>query len=400
MNKKILWFLVFVLFTLVTVKGALAAEIIATNFEDDLVSLVDTETDEKIDLKVDNGPNKIAVTGDNRLAIVTNTLADTVSIISLEKKTVLDDIEVGKDPIGITITPDNKYAIIANSKSNSISILDLATLEVKKQLGVGDQPIGIAVSNNNKAYVTSLGDNAITVIDLANLEVITSFSDPALLRSPGEIKITPNGKYAYIFDTRSDYLVTADLEQNKILDKNIKTQNTNINNELILGNQFAIFTANKDGTGVVQIIDFDDNYATILTEIEGSVSGIDFFDGILFVANSEGTVEEINTKTNKRNTITLGGKITDIEIIGKTKEAYKEPRKFPVSKDTKKIIVIIVIILIILILIFRNKPQEKQEIKDKPNMKKSQKAKKKIKKKIAKRKKVKKKARTKKKGRK
>lgn len=388
MNKKNIWILILMLIILVTVEAAVATEVLVTNFPEDKVSLIDTETEEITDISVDNGPSKIALTSDSALAVVTNTLGNTASVISLEKRAVLDDVEVGEEPIGVTITPNNKFALVANSKSKSISIIDLVTLKVVKELEVGDQPIGIASSKDStKAYVTTLGDNQITVIDLLTQEISSVFSDPELLRSPGEIKIAPSNEFAYVLDTRNNILVTVDLNTEEILDKNIQLQNININNELVLGNQFAILSASKDNKGVILIIDFDEKYASVLTEVKNSAFGIDFYDGELFIA-SENSLEEININTGEMKSTSFEGEITDVEILGKEMEEYTKPRKKLYSNETIKIIIIIVVILVILILIFWKKPEKKKKAN---SIKKSKKKKKEINKKIKKRRKTSKK---------
>lgn len=387
MNKKALWILVFVLFAVITVKAASATQIIASNFEEGNVLFIDTETNETTDIRVGDGPNKIAISWDNELAVVTNTLSGTVSVISLEKKAVLSDVRVGEEPIGVTATYDSGYALVANSKSRSVSVLDLGTLEIVKEIEVGDQPIDIAVSNDDsKAYVSTIGDNRVSVIDLEGLEVVSYFSNAEVLRSPAELQVTPNDRYVYVLDTRNDHLAIIDLEENKVLEEYIKTNNLNINNELILGNQFALLSASRDGHGIIQVIDFDEHYARVLTETRGTISGIDFSDGRLFIANDE-EIDEIDTTTGSRSTIELDSKVTDVAIIGKQRTVYVPPEKSRISKETVKIIVIVAVILIILILIFWRGPGPAKG----NDIEKSRKAKKKIKKKTRKRQKTNKK---------
>ena len=54
------------------------------------------------------------------IAYITNQGSDTVSIVNLKEKKVIQEISVGKGPVGIAISLKKSYAFITNSNDASV----------------------------------------------------------------------------------------------------------------------------------------------------------------------------------------------------------------------------------------------------------------------------------------
>lgn len=102
------------------------------------------------EVKTGEEPRSVVISPDKRLAYVTNQRSATVSVVDLEKLAKVTDIPVGIEPYGIALTPDGGRAYVANSSSNTVSIIDTASNTVIGTIPIpGIQPRGIAITNNN-----------------------------------------------------------------------------------------------------------------------------------------------------------------------------------------------------------------------------------------------------------
>jgi len=362
-KNKLFLFAIILLFCFSLVASASAVELIVTRFADDSISYLDVYSGETQKIKVGEGPNKIAATPDKKLAVVTNTNDDSISIIDLEKFKQIKKIKVGKEPIGVEITPDGKEAYVANSKSNKVYVIDLEELVSSGSIEVGEIPIGIAFTED-KAYVSNLADSSIDIIDRETKTIIETIQAPEIMVSPGDITISNDGKTAYIMDTKKNRIVKLDLETNKFLPDYLDTMNTNINNELFVGNRLALLSANGEGDdAAVQIVDLEKNEIALSIPIDGETLGMDFVNEVLVVVKEEG-IEMIDITNNERNLVPIGDNPKDVIILSAEKAAETPPaieeesqedveRKSPI-----KVIIVVIIIFIILIILFRGKGEE------------------------------------------
>lgn len=102
------------------------------------------------EIAVGEEPRSVVITPDKKFVYVTNQVSGTVSVIDLASQTKVTDITVGAEPYGIALTPDATRAYVANSASNTVSIIDTTTNTVVGTINIpGVQPRGVAITNNN-----------------------------------------------------------------------------------------------------------------------------------------------------------------------------------------------------------------------------------------------------------
>jgi YVTN family beta-propeller protein len=104
----------------------------------------------------------------------------TVSVISLDKNTVIKEINVYLHPCAMAFSPDSSLLYVANSNSDLISVINTKSDEVIEtisckpvpKLPFGSTPNDIITSPDGKTlYVANGGDNLICVIDLVNKNI-------------------------------------------------------------------------------------------------------------------------------------------------------------------------------------------------------------------------------------
>ncbi|WP_102264343.1 YncE family protein [Mesobacillus jeotgali] len=148
------------------------------NMGEDTVSAINLETFEEESIKTGNTPVTTGVTKDGKTLAVTLFSENALAIVDLETKQLVK-VEVGTGPAQVYIGPDDKYAYVANqgskeSPSNSMSIVDLETKEVVGEIMTGNGAHGVTVGSDGKfAYVTNMFDNTVSIIDLDSKQVKT-----------------------------------------------------------------------------------------------------------------------------------------------------------------------------------------------------------------------------------
>lgn len=135
----------------------------------------------------------IAISDDDALLVVANTLNGTVSLINVagDANSKLTEIQVGEEPRSVVIAPDKKLAYVTNQASASVSVIDLASQSKVADILVGGEPYGIALTPDGaRAYVANSASNSVSIIDTANRTVVATINIPGV--QPRGVAITNN----------------------------------------------------------------------------------------------------------------------------------------------------------------------------------------------------------------
>ena len=108
-------------------------------------------------------PNSLVAT--DKYVFVTNGTNDNISVISIEKDTVVNTIFLKPDervkqfrgviPFGMALSPDNKKLFVACSGINAVAVIDAEKLSVKGYIPTGWFPAKLKVSNDGKKLIVS-----------------------------------------------------------------------------------------------------------------------------------------------------------------------------------------------------------------------------------------------------
>jgi YVTN family beta-propeller protein len=127
--------------------------------------------------------NPIVVSEDGAYLLVANTTSGTVSLYARERlfqgatlragRALLAEIPVGHDPVAIAQRPGSSHFWVANHISDTLSVIDVETRDVVdtiQELDAGgvatsDAPTGIAFSSPTRAFVTLDDRNEVLVVD-------------------------------------------------------------------------------------------------------------------------------------------------------------------------------------------------------------------------------------------
>lgn len=168
--------------------------------------------------------------------------SESLPAISLSHKYGLgiDDEESSKDgktkpaAAGVAVSADGTRLLVANGQNDSVSLIDLAQKKViaeldlrpgrtdpaKKNVPGGEYPYDVVFKGNDKAYVSTLRDREIVVLDLRSAPTIA-----ARIKThgqPGKMLLNPAQSVLFAVADNSDSVVIVDTAKDRILSE-IKT---------------------------------------------------------------------------------------------------------------------------------------------------------------------------------
>jgi DNA-binding beta-propeller fold protein YncE len=132
-------------------------------------------------LEAGKGASGVSINRAGTLALVSNLVDGTVSVFTIQGKTVTPagTVEVGGEKAGggmVAITPDGKWALVSRNNDNKVSVLSIEGSKVeytKRDMVPGLRPIVMDVANNGAFAVVghlaggATGDSdAVTLMDL------------------------------------------------------------------------------------------------------------------------------------------------------------------------------------------------------------------------------------------
>ncbi len=135
---------------------------------DDPKVIAKTKTGHLVGSKVEDipavggsSPNSLVAT--DQYVFVSNGTNDNVSVISIEKDTVVNTIYLKPDkrvkqfrgviPFGLALSPDHKRLYVAESGINAVAVIDIETLEVLGHIPTGWFPSKVKVSMDGKRLI-------------------------------------------------------------------------------------------------------------------------------------------------------------------------------------------------------------------------------------------------------
>lgn len=156
---------------------------------------IDTATDAvAVAAKVPVGvhPAHVVVTPDGRFAYVANGGENTVCVVDISARRVVDTIPVGVSPHGMRISSDGKQAWVANLKGGTISVIDTAVRKETMQIAVGSGPAQVGFTPDGRlGFVSLSGENRVAVIAPVSRKVISKI---AVGTVPIQLYATPDSQ--------------------------------------------------------------------------------------------------------------------------------------------------------------------------------------------------------------
>src|SRR5215469_13042430 len=140
-----------------------------TSQRDDEVMVVDIASGNFTAIPVGEQPNRMVLSKDQTTLYVVNGNSDTVSVIDTATSRVLDTISVsrpgdkykGGNPNSATLSPDEKTLYVTLGYENAVAVVDLKSRNLKGRIPTGWYPTSLSVSQDGaKLYVCTFKSNS------------------------------------------------------------------------------------------------------------------------------------------------------------------------------------------------------------------------------------------------
>jgi len=179
--------------------------VLVANRDNDSISVVDVAARKVVrEIPVGRQPESIAWVGGGPRAIVSCYLDNEVAVVDTETgKSV--KIPTPLEPYGVVVEKSGKRAFVTNEYPGLVSVVDLERPSIVSTIKVGPFVRGLALSNDERVlYVTHFYSGAVTAIDLASRAII----DVWKAQSPSDnlarqIAVHPTKPFAYVPHLRS-----------------------------------------------------------------------------------------------------------------------------------------------------------------------------------------------------
>lgn len=200
-----------------------------TNTDSNDISVIDLQTSSEINrISIGDSPRgAMAIDKKRGLGFVSNCAGDTISVVDLTEGREIDRITVGLAPRGVDISPDFSLLFVANSGSKSVSIVDLDELSVVATLPVQRNPRQLQVTKDGALVVVpNFGSSSVSVLQInyvhpsnsKNLGNVTLGGD----KCPYHAYPDEEGKFAFTANTFDNSISVVDLA-NLVVVKTIPT---------------------------------------------------------------------------------------------------------------------------------------------------------------------------------
>jgi YVTN family beta-propeller protein len=183
---------------------------------DKAVDVVDPAT-RKVIAQIPTGAiesHMIVISPDGTRAYTANVAAGSVSVLDLEKRTLVTVIPVAKTVQRISISADGKRVFTHDQDTPRIAVIDTATNKVASWIPVPATVYSSSPTADGRKLLASSPSGKIFVIDLATAKVEESFDIPPAL---GELLLTPDGKFAFVSCPAAGTIEVLDVHGRKLL---------------------------------------------------------------------------------------------------------------------------------------------------------------------------------------
>ncbi len=136
------------------------------------------------------------ITRDGKRAYTANVGPGTVSVLDLEKRTVVTIIPISGNTQRIALSVDDKLVFTSDQKEPRLAVIDTATNKIKAWVPLPESGYGTAPTPDGKFLVVAVPKaNKVAVVDLKSMKVARTIDVP---KAPQEVLMRPDGQIAYV----------------------------------------------------------------------------------------------------------------------------------------------------------------------------------------------------------
>lgn len=196
---------------------------------DHTLRLIDTRTGQtKATIKLSGRPNECAVTPDGRYVAVPIRDGDRVDIVDVMQQKVVKVLPI-KEPHNAVSTASNRYLFVSSMGSNAVNVIDLKTMSFSAIVPAGGRPRPYVISSDGKTmYVAVSYLHGFDIVNIPDKKVLQRVEMPAQHKGPPRprkfetpdtlthgLALTPDGKELWVTSLLDDCIYIYDLQARK-----------------------------------------------------------------------------------------------------------------------------------------------------------------------------------------
>ena len=196
---------------------------------DHTLRFVDTTTGEtKATVKLTGRPNECAVTPDGKYVAVPIRDGDSVNIVDVMQQKVVKVLPI-KEPHNAVSTDSNRYLFVSSMGSNAVNVIDLQTMSFSAVVPAGGRPRPYVISSDGKTmYVAVSYLHGFDIVNIPEKKVLERVDMPAQHSGPPRprkfetpdtlthgLALTPDGKELWVTSLLDDCIYIYDLKTRK-----------------------------------------------------------------------------------------------------------------------------------------------------------------------------------------
>jgi DNA-binding beta-propeller fold protein YncE len=151
-------------------------------------------------------PAGLAVSSDDRYLFVAENLGDTLAVVDLETKSVVQRFRTEAYPYSVVVSPANEVFVSAWG-GNTVSVFapgKRGVLRERRRIRVGRHPSALVLNQSgSRLFVASASTSSIAVVDTKSLSVLTTLRDappagPKQGSTPNSLALSDDGLQLYV----------------------------------------------------------------------------------------------------------------------------------------------------------------------------------------------------------
>lgn len=147
--------------------------------------------------------------------LVVSSASNEVEVYDYPDKTKVAVIPVGKNPRDVLISADKKLAFINSLDEGTVTVIDLAKLAVIKSIKVGVKPWDMKISPDGaQLYVSNYGESSVSIIDIPSLTLAKKIE---VGKRPMSIAFADGGKKVFVGNSGSNDVSVIDTASLKVI---------------------------------------------------------------------------------------------------------------------------------------------------------------------------------------
>ena len=181
----------------------------------DNISVIDLNSLKVIgDIHVGPHVHGMAVQADGSRLFSTSEGDNTLRIFDTSTDKLVSAIKLTGRPNQCAVTPDGKYVAIPIRDKDSVDIVDVAQQKIVKTLSVKAPHNAFNAGSNRYIFVSSMGDQAVNMIDLEKMDYAASIPTGGV---PRPYVITRDGRTMYVAESDLHGFVVVDIPAKEVV---------------------------------------------------------------------------------------------------------------------------------------------------------------------------------------